>query len=311
MRSRMRLSTLVPPVVSILAVAVPGLAKNSRTVALPSDVVLSGTTLPAGQYVIRWEARSPRARVEFARGKKVVLSTQGTFKDRGKRYLSDSVLYDTASNGTVTIREIRFARSSKVLVFEQHNPEITLRMYNYAVSRGLLARAEDEASAILNQAGLGVAWVDCPLSISDLVNYPACQEPMGTADFVVKILSARGADQFLMNQEVMGQALQCARDQIGCSVYIFHRDLQEEARNAGATESQLLGHALAHEIGHLVLGPNSHTAIGVMRAQWRHQDLQTIAKAYLFFTDQQSRRIRGEVAVRNTIQQDELARAKK
>jgi hypothetical protein len=103
----------------LLAASVPALAKNSGTVALTHDVVLSGTTLAAGRYVVRWEAQSPRATVEFARGHKVVLSTQCKLEDRGKKYLSDTVVYDIASDGTRTITEIRFAGSSEVLVFNQ------------------------------------------------------------------------------------------------------------------------------------------------------------------------------------------------
>jgi hypothetical protein len=103
----------------LLAWGIPGFAKNSRTVALTYDVVLSGTTLPAGEYVLQWGAQSPRTTVEFARGHKVVLSTEGRIEDRGKKYPSNMVVYDTASDGTMTINEIRFAGSSEALVFNQ------------------------------------------------------------------------------------------------------------------------------------------------------------------------------------------------
>jgi hypothetical protein len=310
MLSRVRLGTLVLFVALVLTAGVPGFAKSARAVAFASDLVISGTRLPVGRYAIRWDAHTPRPTVEFVRDKKVVLSTLCTLEDRGEKYVADSVLYDTASDGTATIREIRFGGSSEVLVFGQGHLKITLRMYNYSISRGLLARSEGEATTILHQAGLEVAWVDCPIDATELKNYPDCQVPMGTADFVIKILTARSADRFFTNQEVLGQALECAREWIGCSAYVFHRDIQELTTYCDATEPQLLGHALAHEIGHLLLGPNSHTSIGVMRAHWRREDLQTIARAYLFFTDLQSRRIRDEVSARNTIQLNELARAK-
>jgi hypothetical protein len=103
----------------LLAAGIPGFAKNSRTVALTHDVVLSGTTLPAGRYVIRWESQSPQATVQFAQGKKVVLSTQCKLENRGTKYNSSTVVYETASDGTNTISEIRFAGSSQVLVFNQ------------------------------------------------------------------------------------------------------------------------------------------------------------------------------------------------
>jgi hypothetical protein len=55
--------------------------------------------------------------VEFAQGKKVVLSTQCALQDRGKKYGSNTVVYGTAADGTNFISEIRFAGSSEVLVF--------------------------------------------------------------------------------------------------------------------------------------------------------------------------------------------------
>jgi hypothetical protein len=116
---RKYLGTSILSVALLLASGYPGFAKNSRTIAFTHDVVLSGTTLPAGQYVVRWEAQSPRTTVEFARGNKTVFSTECRFEDRGKKYPSDMVVYLAASNGTMTISEIRFAGSSEVLVFNQ------------------------------------------------------------------------------------------------------------------------------------------------------------------------------------------------
>ena len=116
---RKYLGTSILSAALLLASGIPGLAKDSRTVALTHDAVLSGKTLPAGKYLVQWEAHSPLATVEFARGHKVVLSTEGRFEDRGKKYHSNMIVYDTASDGTSTISEIRFAGSSEVLVFNQ------------------------------------------------------------------------------------------------------------------------------------------------------------------------------------------------
>ena len=116
---RKYLGTSILAAALLLASGIPGLAKNSRTVALARDAVLSGKTLPACDYVVQWEARSPQATVEFARRHKVVLSTEGKLEDRGKKYNSNTVVYGTASDGTTTISEIRFAGSSEVLVFNQ------------------------------------------------------------------------------------------------------------------------------------------------------------------------------------------------
>jgi hypothetical protein len=116
---RKYLGTVILCVALFLTSGISSGARESRTLALNRDAVLSGTTLAAGQYVVQWEAQSPRVTVEFVRGHKVVLSTGCKFEDRGTKYRSNMVVYDTAADGTSTINEIRFAGSSQVLVFNQ------------------------------------------------------------------------------------------------------------------------------------------------------------------------------------------------
>lgn len=116
---RKYLGILVVSAALLLSAGIPGFAKNARNIDLTHKVVLGGTTLPAGQYAVRWEAQSPQASVEFVRGKKVIVSAQCKFEDRGKKYDSSTVIYSTTPDGTDTISEIRFAGSSEVLVFNQ------------------------------------------------------------------------------------------------------------------------------------------------------------------------------------------------
>jgi hypothetical protein len=119
MNIRKSLGTSALSVALLLASGIPALAKDSRAVTLSHDVVLNGTTLPAGKCSVQWETHSPEATVEFVRHHKVVLSTEGRVEERSKGYDRDAVVYNTASDGTMSLAEIRFARSNKVLVFNQ------------------------------------------------------------------------------------------------------------------------------------------------------------------------------------------------
>jgi hypothetical protein len=124
MNVRKSLGTSVLSVALLLASGIPALAENSRSVTLPHDLVLNGTSLPAGKYTVRWQTHSPEATVEFVRQhnvvhSKVVLSTEGRVEERSKSYDHDAVVYNTASDGTMSLVEIRFARSKNVLVFNQ------------------------------------------------------------------------------------------------------------------------------------------------------------------------------------------------
>jgi hypothetical protein len=54
----------------------------------------------------------------------------------------------------------------------------------------------------------------------------------------------------------------------------------------------ILGHAMAHELGHLLLGMNSHSRDGLMRAQWNRGDLAEAVRGNLLFSAQESTRMR-------------------
>jgi hypothetical protein len=60
----------------------------------------------------------------------------------------------------------------------------------------------------------------------------------------------------------------------------------------------LLGVVIAHELGHLLLGPG-HTPTGVMRSRWGNPDLKALSQRHLKFTSEQraemQRRLSGGV----------------
>ena len=138
MNIRKCLGTTVLSLALLLASGIPGLAKNSRTVTLNHDAVLSGTSLSAGKYSIRWETHSPEASIQFVRRHEVVVGTEGRVEERKGYYQCnvrfnaesgldkctnghdrDAVVYNTAADGTMSLVEIRFAYSNRVLVFNQ------------------------------------------------------------------------------------------------------------------------------------------------------------------------------------------------
>ena len=103
----------------ILATGVPVFAANVGVVVLSYNAVLHGKPLPAGKYNVEWKTHSPEASVQFAQRFRVVLFTEGRVERRGRVYDSNSVVYDTAPDGTMSVIEIRFANSNKVLVFDK------------------------------------------------------------------------------------------------------------------------------------------------------------------------------------------------
>jgi hypothetical protein len=54
---------------------------------------------------------------------------------------------------------------------------------------------------------------------------------------------------------------------------VFHDQVEAVARRTGVARSELLGRALAHEVGHLLLGVRGHSRTGIMRAVWTDDEL--------------------------------------
>ena len=102
----------------LLAAGIPAAAKNSRKINIGHAVVLQGKNLPAGRYKVEWQTHSPEATVQFLRKRQLVVSTEGRVERRAKKYEQNSVVYDTAPDGSLFIIEIRFANSNRVLVFD-------------------------------------------------------------------------------------------------------------------------------------------------------------------------------------------------
>jgi hypothetical protein len=61
---------------------------------------------------------------------------------------------------------------------------------------------------------------------------------------------------------------------------------------------ELLGLAMAHEIGHLLLHSNEHSRRGIMKAVWQRPDLEDGYWDEFRFTKDQAKRLRASIALR-------------
>lgn len=187
----------------------------------------------------------------------------------------------------------------------QSTLKITVRVYNYAnVPNQLLERAEKEASTIFRQTAIEVEWVDCPLTERDMQFYPACRPDLGAADFVVNLLPERMAQRAALRDTTFGFA-QISPDHARSYVAsVFWDRITEATRTGDLSAYQLLGHAIAHEIGHLLFGSVGHARTGLMSASWGPPELKVMARGYLAFTPRQGERMRTETLAR--VRQEQL-----
>jgi hypothetical protein len=165
------------------------------------------------------------------------------------------------------------------------------------VGRPELLAAEGEAAAILAQAGVEARWVDCPTSEGELDKYRDCPSAWQATDFALRVLPKAMVGSHAKWQEAIGSTPECGR--VGtCTSSIFFDRANRLAEGTSATLPVLLGRAMAHEIGHLLLGANSHSRTGIMRAFWSGEELSLAARPYLLFTPQQSQRMKARLSER-------------
>ena len=76
-----------------------------------------------------------------------------------------------------------------------------------------------------------------------------------------------------------------------CFANVFFNRVEQRTEVERISLDQVLGHAMAHELGHLLLGSNSHSSAGIMSGKWRAEELKHAAKGDLLFTAQQAKMI--------------------
>ena len=139
---------------------------------------------------------------------------------------------------------------------------LVVRTYNNAgVTAAEMTRARGVASVILEGARLQAVWRDCA---------SACDDAPGPRELIVRIVAAP--------QGIVADSLGCAlvdlQDGAGTLATIYSDRINVVASRTGVDAGTLLGRAVAHEIGHLLLGTARHSASGLMRALWSDRELQ-------------------------------------
>lgn len=170
---------------------------------------------------------------------------------------------------------------------------ITVRVYDYAhVGRGTLIAAEKQADFIFGKVGLTMRWcnltTDSPQSLVD----SSCGLPAGSPRLDVRIVSRIKAGPGATADSTMGFAW-------GNSATVSYHWSKAADPKGNAMSGDILACVIAHEIGHLLLGPNSHSPTGIMMGKWSPEELRGAGWGRLVFTPQQAELIRSDVLARS------------
>jgi hypothetical protein len=174
---------------------------------------------------------------------------------------------------------------------------IYMRVYNYAEApEAVLGAAKAEAARIYRHSGVKLEWVDCPCSVEDVPDYPACQSLAGgPAVLQVKILPKSMAKRLGAPRLDFGLSMIPKDGGLAFNTSIFYHRVEAIAKKGGLSRAVILGHILAHEIGHLLLGRGSHSGSGIMHVPWDKLQLRRASEGRLLFTSPQAKQIRDQV----------------
>jgi len=183
---------------------------------------------------------------------------------------------------------------------------VTIRVYNLASVRpAALAKAKRETARVFREAEVGTVWLNCPTAPEQLAENRACAAPMQATDMVIKILPKQMAEAFKQPRGVYGFAAPGANGGFGALIYLFHERVLDLAFHGTIASSYkdnqaiVLGCMMAHEIGHLLLGPKSHSTKGIMKSPWDRRDLMQAARTGLRFLPSEVERIRSALTRRS------------
>jgi hypothetical protein len=178
---------------------------------------------------------------------------------------------------------------------------ITIRIYDYArLPADEYEPARRQAQRIFSRAGIPTRWINCALTPGERTD-PGCKEEVTPADLVLRILSADMAARVRVNGRVFGYAVPARDGGFGTIANVFHHRVaeliaQKRQRVGGRLYSSdvVLGHILAHELGHVLLGRNSHSRSGIMAFPWGPKQLAGCLNGALLFSKSEAATIRRE-----------------
>ena len=179
---------------------------------------------------------------------------------------------------------------------------MTVHVYNYAgLSRSDLKLAESVAAEIFLERGVQIVWYDCRAS-SRADDDPRCSQSVGLTTFKLRICRSCTSFLAVQGREVGGYAT-------GQMATVSSLWVAQLETTLYVPSAKVLGRVIAHELGHLVLGP-AHSPVGIMKANWTAKDFDHVNIGMLMFTSEQGELIRSSLKFRGSANDETVVSAK-
>ena len=146
-------------------------------------------------------------------------------------------------------------------------PAMIVRVYDSGtVSPHVKAQSLDVARQVLGHV-VRVSWKDCSISQRNA----ACDAPAGS-DFIVRLVQS-SPPHHRRRELPLGDTFVDTGTHQAVLATVYVDRVENVSAAAQFDTARLLGYAIAHEVGHLLLASTAHSASGLMRPVWREDEL--------------------------------------
>ena len=154
----------------------------------------------------------------------------------------------------------------------------------------VIARAEAAASYVFGVIGIDITWSNCTA--------PGSTEASVKPRFVLRLVDhSQPIASGRSTPDAFGRAYLTSDASTDYAEVYYEPVRQIAVSHQFAEREDILGYAIAHELGHLLLGPR-HTPNGIMSVHWNIQDLQMMTQHRMRFSNAQRSAMHREIQLR-------------
>ena len=162
---------------------------------------------------------------------------------------------------------------------------LVIDLYDYAdLPAKEIDRLTETVDLVFEHSGIHMIWQNCR---GALAVGSGCDAELQVNEIVVRILPGvpRSSDEFRTLH--LGNSIVVADG--GKYASVFLPPVRAQAAGFGVSFNLLLAYAVAHEVGHCLLGPR-HSYAGLMRSDWNRKDAGEISRLSLHLTKKEARK---------------------
>jgi hypothetical protein len=194
----------------------------------------------------------------------------------------------------ITATSIGCARLSAAQCSDNH-PVVTVQIRDYVhLKSESLSKAREIVTDVYKRVGVGIEWLGVMRPAAGrATDAPAVEGTHAPiAQLTINILTPSMAKRGGVGADVLGFVAVPPEGGMGRIGYVVYERVRDVAAGGSASESDILGVVIAHDIGRLILGAGSGTRAGLMNRHWDRRELERVNPLALEFTPPEIDRIR-------------------